>query len=240
MIIGFAVFLFVSLAVHFVMGPTLTKLAPMWRTPDVPEQGFSIVTLSRGKLAFVLPTPTPTPPPLVVKRTIAKLSPMKYLEMGGSGGRHSIRTPARRTSMLSLKAAAPPSPTAAPDSPAATNVLPLPGQNKSTETAQSDSGADQARLAGSIQWGDDNPPRLIVLAATAAGGSSSRRARVEVEVGPDGQVQNVKLVESSGDASVDAAALDAARKSSYAPATLNGLPVHGKCIIEFPSGIAST
>jgi len=33
----------------------------------------------------------------------------------------------------------------------------------------------------------------------------------------------------------DAAALAAAKQSLYAPATLNGLPVHGTCTIDFPA-----
>jgi TonB family protein len=116
----------------------------------------------------------------------------------------------------------------------------MPGPSKAPNlTAQADTGANQARLAGAIQWGDDNPPRLIALGGSAMA-DTGRHARVEVEVGPDGQVISVRLVESSGDPKVDAAALDTARKSSFAPATLNGLPVHGKCTIEFPSGLAST
>ncbi len=239
-VVGFALFVCISVGVHFTMGPMLTAMAPMWRTPDVPDQGISIITLSRAKLAIVQPTPTPTPPPLVVKRTIAKLTPLKYLEMGGNGERHSIHTPARRTSMLSIKEALPKA-TAAPDAPAATDVIPTAGPAKMpNDTAQADTGANQARLAGSIQWGDDNPPRLIALAVSRDADNAARHARVQVEVGPDGQVISVKIVESSGDPVVDADALDAARKASYAPATLNGLPVHGTCTIDYPSGLAST
>jgi protein TonB len=57
---------------------------------------------------------------------------------------------------------------------------------------------------------------------------------LEVEVGPNGNVESVRIVQSSGDPAMDEAAMEAARKSSYAPATLNGLPVHGECIIDFP------
>jgi protein TonB len=222
-------------ALHFTMGPGVTALAPIFRTPDIPDQTVSIVTLSRGKVEPI--PPTPSPPPKVVKRTIANLAPLKYLEWGQHGPRHGIKPPARRTSMLSVHGREA-SPAQGPDAPAATDVTPV-TSSKRGDSAQADSGADNARVAGAVQWGDDNPPRLLSLAALGTGAdTNTRHVRLEVDVGPDGNVINVRVLASSGDAALDAAAMDAVRKSTFAPATLNGLPVHGTCIVDVPAASA--
>jgi TonB family protein len=234
-LIGLWLFIIFSLAIHFIMGPGVTAISPIFRTPDEPDQTVSIVTLSRGKLDPV--QPTPTPPPKVVKRTIANIAPLKYLEFGAHGPRHGIKPPARRTSMLSVHGhEAAPAP--GPDAPAATDVTPA-NLPKRGESAQADSGADKARIAGAVQWGDDNPPRLLSLASLGASSdTNAHRARLEVDVGPDGTVTDVRVLSSSGDPALDAAAMDAVRKSTFAPATLNGLPVHGTCIVDVPAASA--
>jgi TonB family protein len=235
-------FIALSLAIHLTMGPTVTAMSPMFRTPDTPEQGVSIITLSRAKLAMVKPTPTPTPPPKIFRRTIANLAPLKYLEFGSNSIRRAIRPPARRTSMLSVHPEVGPSPTAGPDAAAATDVIPATSPPHA-QTAQADTGADKNRVSGTVVWGDDNPPRVLAVASlsgNAASQPNGRHVRLEVEVGPDGDVLSVRIVQSSGDAILDAAAIDAARKSTYKPATLNGLPVHGTCTIDIPQAATAT
>ena len=233
---GFGVFIALSFALHFTMGPTMTQLAPYWRTPDVPDESVSVITLSRAKLAIVKPTPTPSPPPRIYLRTIANLAPLRYLEMAMRGIRHAIKPPARRTSMLSVheKNAQPP-PASAPEAGGATDLNPS-STPRPNDSAQADTGADRNRVAATVQWGDDNPARVLDLASlstTASNSLNGRHVRLEVQVGPDGNVLDAKIIESSGDATIDAAAIDAARRSHYAPATLNGLPVHGSCIVDF-------
>lgn len=241
-IFGFGLFIALSFALHFTMGPTLTQMAPMWRTPDVPDQGVSIITLSRTKLAIVKPTPTPSPPPRIYIRSLANLSPLKYLEMGVRGLMHAIKPPARRTSMLAVHEKNPQPPAArAPDSGGATDLKPS-STPKPNDSAQADTGADRNHIATTVQWGDDNPPRVLELASinAAAGASANgRHVRLEVDVGPDGNVIGVKVIDSSGDATIDAAVIDAVRRSHFAPATLNGLPVHGSCIVDFPLSATS-
>ena len=235
----FGLFVLLSLAFHFVMGPTLTSLSPLWRTPDVAETGVSIITLSRAKLA--IERPTPSPPPKIYLRTIANIAPMKYLEIGLRGKRHAIKPPARRTSMLSVHLIEPTS-APGPDAAAVTDVVPA-TKPKAGDSAQADSGADKSHVAGAVVWGDDNPPRVLALASLDSSANptpSAHRVRLEIEVGPDGDVLSVKVIASSGDPALDAAAIDAARKSTYAPATLNGLPVHGTCIVDFPGTPAGT
>ncbi len=228
-------FLALSFALHLVMGPTLTTLAPLFRTPEVPDQALTVVTLSRAKLVVVEPT---HPPPMIEKRTIANLSPLKYLEIAANTKHHEVHTPARRTAMLSVHDRGVPSPAPGPDSGAATNDLTtkVPPAGRS---AQVDSGANTSRVGGAVQWGDDNPPHVLQVAALSTG-DTNRHVRLEVEISPDGDVLSVRILASSGDSALDAAAVDAARHSTYAPATLNGLPVHGTCIIDFPSSAAGT
>ena len=106
----------------------------------------------------------------------------------------------------------------------------------SVTSARADTGGLQNELAGASVWGDDNPPRVLkLMPLTLSALSNPLRVRVEVEVDPDGNALGARVLQSSGDAAVDQAALDAARKSIYVPATFNGLPVHGYCIVEFSS-----
>ncbi len=48
---------------------------------------------------------------------------------------------------------------------------------------------------------------------------------LDVEVGPDGKPGAVAIVASSGNARLDAAAVEALRKAAFAPATRGGKPV---------------
>ena len=113
-------------------------------------------------------------------------------------------------------------------------------QAKHGDTAQTDSGANKSLVGGAVVWGDDNPPRLLSMAALGSNASSnSRHVRLEVDVGPEGDVQDVRIISSSGDAALDASVVDAVRKSTFAPATLNGLPVHGTCVIDVPATSAA-
>jgi len=240
-VLGFGLFLGLSFVMHFTMGPTLTQMAPMWRTPDVPDDSVSIITLSRAKLEVVKPTPTPSPPPHVQVRSVANLAPLKYLEMSSQGARRGIKPPARRTSMLSVHEKTQQHSAAGPDAGAATDLNPL-SKPKPNDSAQADTGGEHNRIAAAVQWGDDNPARVLDLASLAVvtGAANGRHVRLEVSVGPDGDVVGIRVLESSGDANIDADAVDAARKSHYAPATLNGLPVHGTCIVDFSLSATGT
>ena len=244
-IIAMAAFVLISTAVHFTLGPELTKLSPHWMVSSVPDQGLSIVTLSRREqqLMHVAPTPTPTPPPIPLPRSHRNLALLKYREIGSDVRlRPDVRPPARRKSTILLDRAAPlhPNDKGKDADVVAAMPEPTPGSSPAPGAARADTGGKQDDLSGSIVWGDDNPPRLLRLAPLAVDDHAAGVARVEVEVGPDGQVEAVRLVQSSGDPAVDQAALDAARNSTYAPATLNGMPVHGSRVLDFPPAAQST
>jgi len=236
-------FVVVSSGVHFTLGPEITKLAPHWAASNVPDQALSIVTLShKEELQRMRPTPTPSPPPIPLPHTKRDLALLKGLEMG-QGGIHMrpfLRPPARRLSKLIIdrvpklfdeKAHA--------ASVAAAAAVPTPAAQP-PGSGRADTGSTHDDLSGSIVWGDDNPVRLLKAAPLGIDDHASGVARVEVDVDPDGHVTAARLTQSSGDPGVDDAALAAARASTFAPATLNGMPVHGSCVIEFPPPAQTT
>lgn len=235
-------FIAASALVHFTLGSTVTTLFPSWRYQPLPEQAVSIISLSQmmRQQHIPPPTPPPPPPPKVVKRTAQHLAIIKYREMGSRDAAiASIRPPARRKSNLIITGPAQPKP-GAKEAPVVTNnPVPTP-QPAKQGAARTDTGGTQDELNGNIVWGDDNPPRVVRLAPIAMTNAPERPVRIEVEVGPDGNVISVKLLQSSGDTNLDEVVMDAARKTTFAPATLNGLPVHGTMVLEYPDTNRST
>ena len=225
-----------SAVLHFTVGSTFTALFPTWRYAAAPDQAISIISLSHlmRQQRIERPTPPPSPPPHVVKRTATHLGIMKYRELGsGELSMASIRPPARHTAKLVV-----PGPGLAKpgrvDAPVVTSTeAPTPAPAR-VASAKVDTGGSADELNGNIVWGDDNPPRMLRLAPVASTTTPDHPVRLEVEVGPDGDVLNVKLLQSSGDSAFDELVMDAVRKTTFAPATVNGLPVHGTTIIEFP------
>lgn len=237
---GLILFVLLSTFVHFTIGPELANLTPHWAASDIPDQ-VSIITLSRRAELQKMPTPPPpTPPPQPLPRTNRDLALLKYREMAQVADVHmSIRPPARRHSRIIIErpvkpviderqahvVAAAPVPT-----PEATQT---PGASRTANSGNQD-------LSGNVVWGDDNPVRIIKAAPLGIDDRAPGTATVEVEVGPDGQILSVRLVKSSGDPNVDSAALAAAHASTFAPATENGLPVHGTCELAFPPPASQT
>ena len=56
---------------------------------------------------------------------------------------------------------------------------------------------------------------------------------VRVLVGPNGKAENVRISESSGNDIIDKAAIDAANKSTFAPATKDGVRVRFWLILRY-------
>jgi TonB family protein len=244
-VIVFVAFVALSTAVHFTLGPGLTKLSPHWAASNLPDQALSIITLSHKEQPQALPSPTPspTPPPIPLPRTKRDLALLKYREIGSDVRlRMDVRPPARRASTIILEHAAPLRPQ---DKSKDADVVvampePTPQASQPPGSARADTAGKQDELSGSIVWGDDNPPRLLRQAPLAIEDHATGTVRIEVEIGPDGQIISARVVQSSGDASVDQAALDAARNSTFAPATLNGMPVHGTKTLDYAPGAQST
>jgi TonB family protein len=239
-IVGVIAFVAVSAAVHFTVGSTVATFFPSWRYEPAPDQAISIISLSRNvRDTKPDPTPVPTAPPKIVLRTSTHLAPIKYREMTrfDTVVLGSIHAPARRKSNLFVSGPKLDKPGTL-DAPGASNDA-QPTPSPGSAGAKRDSGGPNDELTAS-EWGDDNPPRVLHLAPLALATAPPQSVRIEVEVGPDGDVVSARIVQSSGDAGFDAAALDAARKTVFAPATANGLPVHGTIVLEYPATSGST
>jgi TonB family protein len=238
-----AAFVVASTFLHFTMGPAITAISPSWRYPNMPEQAVTIISVSKLQQQRIVPKPTPqpTPTPFIVKRAHLDLTLVQLREMVNQRqeAANKIR-PANKTVEIELRHLVKWKPRTNATAPlAVAEARPKPATMKLQTSARSDTGG-ASDLAGATQWGDDNPPQVLTRVPVSFGFVPSRTARVKVDVGPDGNVLSVTLDQSSGDASFDRAALDAARRSTYAPATLNGLPIHGTCIVEYPAAVDRT
>lgn len=234
-LIGLVTFVALSAALHFTVGSAVATFFPSWRYDVPPEQAISIISLSRNAHEQPEPpTPKPTAPPKIVQRTSTHLAPLKYREITrfDTVALASIRAPARKRSNLFIVGPKRPKPGTA-DAPAASNAV-EPTPSPGSAGAKKDTGGSSDELSASV-WGDNNPPRVLQAAPLAMNSPPPKPVRVAVEVGPDGDVISVHIVQSSGDANLDELALDAARKTVFAPATLNGLPVHGSIVLEYPA-----
>ncbi len=232
---GFLAFVVVSGALHFTIGSTVATLFPTWRYAEPPDQAISIISLSRDVREEATPKPTPPPPsPKIVLRTSTHLAPLKYREMAfqNQAALKSIHAPARRKSNLFIVGPKLTKP-GSNEAPAVSNGA-QPTPSPGAAGAKVDTGGNNDEVNGATVWGDDNPVRVLKLADLALASPPPQPIKIEVDVGPDGNVVAVRLVQSSGNASLDAMALDAARKTVFAPATLNGLPVHGTIVLEYP------
>jgi TonB family protein len=239
-IVALVLFVLGSALAHIFFGSSVTAMSARWRNAGPADQdNVSVITLSRSiHDVFIRPTPTPTPPPVIAKRTVLHLAQLKYRELGARDPAPSRRAIlAQRVSLISMQR---PEKSKKPPEDSAPRVTATQGPSVPSHAATSanaDTGGTANELASAVVWGDDNPARIVRQSGLPSGlAATSRPARVEVEIGPDGNVISVQLVQSSGDSSVDEAALAAAKQSLYAPATLNGLPVHGTCTIDFNSG----
>lgn len=238
---GLVLFVVLSAAVHFTLGPVMANFTPRWSGPDLPDQ-VSIITLSRKQeIQKLTPAPTPTPSPKPLPRTNRDLAALQYREMAKVADvRMSvIHPPARRKTTIIVERPAKPQTDVRQANVVAAAAQPTPAASQPPGPAKTSTGST-ADLSGSVVWGDDNPVRVIRQAPLGVDDHATGTASVQVDVGPDGQVTDVQLIKSSGDPNVDAAALAAARSSTYAPATLNGLPVHGSCELDFPPPAAQT
>ena len=237
---GFIAFIAVSAVLHFTVGSTVATFFPTWRYATPPDQAISIISLSRNvREQPEPPTPVPTAPPRIVQRTSTRIVPLKFRELTRLDAAliASIRPPARRKSNLIVVGPKRPKP-GTEEGPAASNAV-EPTPSPGIAGAKLDTGGRSEELVASV-WGDDNPPRVLRAAELSIASPPPKPVRVAVEVGPDGNVISVRIIQSSGDPNLDDLALDAARKTVFAPATLNGLPVHGSIVLEFPATSGST
>ncbi len=234
------VFIVASATLHFTLGSTVAKFFPSWRSQVAPDQAISIISLSHNAREERTPPPTPPPtPPAITPRTSTHLVPLKYRELTRFEKTNlgTIHPPARHKSNLIIVGARLTLPGKG-EAPAVTNnVQPTPSPG--TAGAKADTGGASDELTAS-EWGDDNPPRVIRLQPLALEPPPPQPVRISVDIDPEGNVVGARIVQSSGDPSLDQLALDAARKTIFAPATDNGLPVHGTIVLEYPPSSGSS
>ena len=234
-LVGFLAFIAISAVLHFTMGSAIATYFPTWHYATPPDQAISIISLSRNvRERREPPTPEPTAPPKIIQRTSTRIVPLKFREMSRIDARQlaSIRPPARRRSNLFIVGPKRPKP-GTQEGPAASNAV-EPTPSPGAAAARLDTGGRSEELTASV-WGDDNPPRVLHAAQLSLASPPPKPVRIAVEIGPDGNVISARVVQSSGDQNLDDLALDAARKTVFAPATLNGLPVHGSIVLEYPA-----
>ncbi len=239
-LIGGLIFIAASAALHFTLGSAIATYFPNWRYAAPPDQAISIISISRNvkEERQRPPTPSPTAPPKIVARTSSHLVPLRYRELTSfeKAQLALIRPPARRKSNLYVGGPKQTKP-GTQDAPGATNEVeptPTPGN----AAAKVDTGGSSDETVASV-WGDDNPPRVLQAAPLAIATPPAKPVRIAVEIGPDGNVISAHIVQSSGDPDLDEQALDAARKTIFAPATANGIPVHGSIVLEYPPSAAT-
>jgi TonB family protein len=234
-IVAILVFLVASAALHFTIGSAVATFFPSWRYAPSPDQAISIISLSHKALEQRQepPTPSPTAPPKIVTRNASHLAPLKYREITGfeKAQLAAIVAPARRRSNLYIVGSRRPKP-GTQEAPAVTNAV-EPTPSPGSAGAPKDTGGSNDESSASV-WGDDNPVKVLQAVPVAFSTAPAKPVRIDVEVGPDGNIVSLRIVQSSGDPNVDDLALDAARKTVFAPATLNGLPVHGSIVLEYP------
>jgi TonB family protein len=238
---GLALFIIGSGLLHVSFGTSVAAMSPWWRNAGPSDQdAVSVITLSRSiRDPIEKPTPTPTPTPIIAKRTALNVAMLKYLELGAERRVAPLHKASRRVAQISLDRPAKFRP--ADETAPRVSATEVPNaQSHSATSAAAYTGGNSDELANNVVWGDDNPARVVREAPLPAGlPETARSARVDVEIGPDSEIISVTLTQSSGNADFDAAALAAAKQSAYSPATLNGLPVHGVCTLEFPNNTTS-
>ena len=233
-LIGGIIFIAASAVLHFTLGSAVATYFPSWRYATPPDQAISIISISRNarRERELPPTPSPTAPPKIVTRTSSHLAPLRYREITSFDKAQLalIRAPARRKSNLYVVGPKRNKP-GTQDAPGATNAVeptPTPG----SAGAKVDTGGGSDESVASV-WGDDNPPNVLQAAPFTLATPAVRPVRIAIDIGPDGNIISARVLQSSGDPSVDELALEAARKTVFAPATLNGIPVHGSIVLEY-------
>jgi protein TonB len=215
--IGFILF---SVVLHFAVGGATETLFPKFKVEATPPpQIVTVQTMLHTPKPTPKPTPTPqpTPTPPPPKNTPApvhiKLNVVKQVTTDNSTGpAEAAYTPPPAGNQQGVPTAVP---TVAPATPAPT-VAPPSGPITATDATF----AYQAPLDYPQIAKDENIQGTAIVLVT---------------IGVDGTLVSATIAESSGNASLDQAALKAARESRYQPYLVNGKPVEQqyKIVYEF-------
>ena len=197
-------FIFASAALHLALGGTIH--AP-WRHQEVEQQPMPIVI---ERVPTPRPTPTPTQKP--TPQPVPKETPLPVM--------HRVKPRVLPTKPVRPATIHPPAVTT---STGGKEQPPMPLQT-GTETEQPQSpptpidARDIIISARFINRVEPNFPEVAINQGVEG------TVIVLVTIGPDGAPSDVRVWQSSGNAALDRAALQAAQQSTYAPPEVNGEP----------------
>jgi protein TonB len=196
-------FILMSAALHVLLGGSLR--VPWAHNSE--HQHVSVVSIER----ISTPAPTPTPPQPPKRQTTERPTHPEQVRQKAQVHPRSIvaapapKGPAHTAAALSQIAAAPPAP--------AVSAPPQPEAPATPIDAR-----DIIISARFIHRAQPDYPQLDI--DRGAEGT----VIVLVTIGPDGTASDLHVAQSSGDPSLDRAALEAARLSTYAPPEVDGQP----------------
>ncbi len=181
----------------------------------IAEAGTSTGAPGTGLPVIPVETPSPTPEPTPMIDPLDLITQTAF-SMGTTMGPDFVPTPTPRATARprvtprQTATPAPERPTPTPTPPPATPPPPREGQL----VEQGSAGVTTARIT---RWSPPRYPR----------GAERQRAEgtttLRVLVGPDGQVEDIRVSTSSGFKILDDEAINVARKSTFAPATKDGV-----------------
>lgn len=195
-------FVFASAALHVLLGG---MLRPPWMQKQA-EQSPRVIVFGRVE------TPPPTPIPRRTPRPQPSERPMRT-----APARQRVQARTRNIALPSRKGvvvtATTQPPVVAASPVAAESLPPVPEANATPIDAR-----DIIISARFIHRVEPDYPQLDIDAGVQG------TVIVLVTIGPDGTPSDLRVWQSSGDASLDRAALEAARSSTFAPPEVDGQP----------------
>lgn len=207
-------FIVASALVHLVLGGFGSTLFPHFQ----PEAAASVQPVTIDTLAS--PTPSPTPPPLSAPRIIATTVPHQQNTVtprarpvhSPNPSANSSDTPGLDTFPTGPPAISPPKP------------QPVVAQSASPTTTP-----------GPLQIVDSDFIRKVTpdYPDIAKDENIEGTVTVRVTIGPDGQVADAVITQSSGNALLDDVALNAARDSVFKPPLFDGTPTTREYLIIY-------
>lgn len=206
-------FIVASALVHLAIGSVGGRLFPHFQ----PAAAAPIQRIIIDKLARATPTPTPAPTPRIVATAMPHSQQTNV---------PSSRPPVRPTHPTAVNTVGPsvdrfsPAPPVITPPTAGPVVTPSAVPSASPDPQQSVEGYFIRKVA---------PDYPEIARDENVEGSVT----VRVTIGPDGRLENAVVVQSSGNAELDAAALKAARDSLYRAPTLDGQPTKRDYLIVY-------
>jgi protein TonB len=219
-------FIGLSTVAHLAIGGFVETHMPRWAMPADDRRSKQIVW---GAFWHVkpsptpVPTPTPTPTPHAATATPRSESPAPRHSTNAIAPSHGRRTPEPGRTPADVQ----PDSTASPD----VGTSPFP-----TSSATPTSGGGEPKPATPATFKNKVIPEYSTVCIDEGAGG---RVAVDVTIDPDGSLAAAWVGQTSGFACLDAAALSAAKESTYNPPEVGGRPVAETYLILYEFSIDS-